>query len=287
VRRALGVGLGAALVGTGAALWARARWAAATRRLVARLYDGRLDVVPPCQAALADAPPPVSRYLRAVIGTGVPPSASATLRQRGEFLVSPGSGRWRPFTAVEHFTAQPPGFVWDAAIGLAPGLSILVRDGFVAGEGSVAASLLGLVHLAGAAGTPALAVAALQRYLAEAVWLPAALLPRDGLVWSALDPASARATLTAGSVTASVDFHFGDDGLVDRIFVPDRPRDVGGGRTVPTPWQGHFRRYAWSGGYRLPLAGEVEWLLPGGPLPYWRGEITRVDHGGVSGSTGT
>jgi hypothetical protein len=83
-----------------------------------------------------------------------------------------------------------------------------------------------------------------------------------------------------------VDFHFGDDGLVDRIFVPDRPRDVGGGRTVPTPWQGRFHRYQRVGGYRLPLTGEVEWILPSGPQPYWRGEITSVELQPVSRATG-
>jgi hypothetical protein len=281
----LGLGAGAAIVGAGAALWLRARWRANTEALVTQLRGASVARLQPHIDKLAGVPAPVARYLSMVVAADAPPIGGATLTQRGEFLLSPAPG-WRPFTAVEYFTAQPPGFVWDASIRLGPGISVLVRDGFVAGQGTMAASLLGLVRLVSVRGTPALAVAALQRFLAEAVWLPVALLPGDGLAWSALDETSARATLTTGLVTASVDFHFGDDGLVDRIYVPDRPRDVGGGRTVPTPWQGRFDHYGWSGGYRLPLAGEVEWILPAGPQKYWRGEITRVELHPVSGATG-
>ena len=48
------------------------------------------------------------------------------------------------------------------------------------------------------------------------------------------------------------------------------------GRAVPTPWQGHFVRYENHGGMKVPMAGEVEWLLPDGPQKYWRGEITGI-----------
>ena len=77
------------------------------------------------------------------------------------------------------------------------------------------------------------------------------------MVWTALDDASARATLSVASTTVSLDFHFGADSLVSRVFTPARARDVSG-RSVPTPWQGRFSRYEERGGMRIPLAGEVE-----------------------------
>jgi hypothetical protein len=265
------------------------RWRARTDVLVGRLCG---SVSPPVATRgtggaprtgpdldLDGLPSPVARYFRAVLSDSSPPVALARLEQRGQFLIRPGDpDGWRPFTAVEYFATRPAGFVWDARIRMAPGITVLVRDGFVDGRGSMTASVLGLKQVVSVEGTPAIAAGALQRYLAEAVWLPPALLPSAGVAWTPLGPTSARATLTADGTTVSVDFHFGADGLVERIYTDARERDVGGGRTEPTPWQGRFTRYAPLGGLRIPLAGEVEWLLPEGAQPYWRGEIVRAEY---------
>jgi hypothetical protein len=252
------------------------RWRAGTAALVARLRGPSADLrLPPfVDADLEGLPPPVARYLRAVLPDAAPAIAYARLAQRGELLARPRPDGWRPFTAVENFSTRPPGFVWDARIRMAAGMSVLVRDAFAEGQGSMVASVMGVRRIVSVSGTPAIATAELQRYLAEAVWLPTALLPGAGVAWSAIGPDSARASLTVGAATASVDFCFGADGLVERIYTAARERDIGGGRTVPTPWQGRFSRYETHGGYRIPMAGEVEWLLAGGPRPYWRGEIT-------------
>jgi hypothetical protein len=120
-----------------------------------------------------------------------------------------------------------------------------------------------------------MAKGALQRYLAEAELVPTALLPREGVVWTALGDASAGVSLTVGATTASVELSFGADAMVVSVFAPDRPRAVGG-RTVPTPWRGRWWEYALHGGLRVPTRGEVEWLLPEGPLPYWRATVSNL-----------
>jgi hypothetical protein len=267
-----GIGAGAAAL---AIVGAPRRWRRRTATLVAGLRAEASARDARQAAGVPDGlPQPVARYFRAVLPDGARPVAYARLEQRGQFLVRPGQADgWRPFTAVEHFTVQPAGFVWDARIRMAPGAAVFVRDGFVSGRGSMTASVLGLRSVLSVEGTAAIASAALQRYLAEAVWLPTALLPGAGVSWTAVGPSSARATLTVGPTTVSLDFEFGADGLVERIFTPARERDVGGGRTVPTPWQGRFARYERRDGFRIPLEGEVEWLLPEGSQPYWRGEI--------------
>ena len=155
-------------------------------------------------------------------------------------------------------------------------MSVLVRDALAAGAGSLEASIMGIRRIVWTAGTPAITAGQLQRYLAEAVWIPTAFLPGAGVSWSALGPDSARASIATGGTRVSVDFFFGADGLVERVFTEARERDIGGGRTAPTPWQGRFFRYESRDGYRIPITGEVEWLLPDGPQPYWRGEVTAV-----------
>ena len=261
----------------GGVLVARARWRAATNALVARLHSASEHAAPAVHSAdeLDGLPAPVARYLRTVLPAGQRVPRRVRIAQRGTFAVKPTSDGWRPFTAVQQCTARPVGFVWDARIRMAPGLDFLVRDTFVEGVGSMLGTVLGLVTVVNVHDTPDITAGALVRFLAEAVWLPTALLPSQGVRWTPLDASSARATLTSGVTTVSLDFHFGADGLVERIYTPARGRDVNG-TFVPTPWEGRWLEYAERGGLLVPVRGEVAWILPEGPLPYWRGEISDV-----------
>lgn len=252
------------------------RWNARTRNLVARLFERGVVSDSPVyeEACLKDVPPVVARYFRAVLRNGQPIVRTARLEQRGFFLVRPAPDGWRPFVATDYFATHPTGFVWDARIRIGPALHIRVRDALVAGKGSMRASALSILPVVSVEGTPEITSGALHRYLAEAVWFPTALLPSQGVKWTALDDRSARATITVGTTTEWLDFRFGPDNLVSGIFAA-RFRLVNG-HPVRTPWQGRFSGYAEQGGMRLPMAGEVEWLLPEGPQLYWRGEITKV-----------
>lgn len=191
--------------------------------------------------------------------------------------MKPESDGWRPFHSVEHFSVTPPGFVWDARIRMAPGVAVRVHDGFVAGEGTMSASLMGLRTILHVENTRGIAAAALMRYLAEAVWIPTALLPTAGVAWTPVDDSTARATLTSGGTTVSLDFRFRPDGRVESVFTASRARHVDG-RSIPTPWRGRWTEWESHGGMRIPVEGEVEWLLPEGPQPYWRGRITEVSY---------
>jgi hypothetical protein len=262
-----------------AALIAGARWRSATEALVARLQQtvSRGDRAIYSGEELAALPPPVARYLRTVLRDGQRIPRRARIEQRGTFAVKPTPDGWRPFTAVQQFAARPAGFVWDARIRMAPGLDFLVRDAFVDGTGSMYGTVMGVVPVVNVHGTPDIAAGALVRYLAEAVWMPTALLPSQGVSWASLDDTSARATLTAGSTTVSLDFFFDADGLVERIYSPARGRDVQG-TSVPTPWEGRWLEHGERGGVRVPIRGEVAWILAEGRMPYWRGEIVGVTY---------
>jgi hypothetical protein len=115
-----------------------------------------------------------------------------------------------------------------------------------------------------------------MRYLAEAPWVPTALLPSQGVVWEAMDDSRARATLSDAGITVTAVFHFGPRGEIVRVEA-ERYRDVKG-VGVLTPWGGRFHEYAEIEGMRIPMQGEVEWILPEGRLSYWRGRITRAEY---------
>jgi hypothetical protein len=120
--------------------------------------------------------------------------------------------------------------------------------------------------------TPELAEGELMRFLAEAAWYPTVLIPGPGIEWEGVDDSMARVTLTDGATSVTLTVQFDARGLIASVRSDGRYRDVDG-VPVRTPWQGRFWDYVRRDGMLVPLEGEVVWLLPGGPQPYWRGRI--------------
>jgi len=272
---------GGALIGTAAAVAAgNLVWDRTTEAAVRRL-TAEAPAMPMERFSLDDLdglPAPVARYFAFALPEGQAIIHEARIEQAGAFRIGGPRSPWFPFTALQHVAAEPPGFVWDARIRVALCLTIRVRDSYLGGAGAMQGRLLSLVPVVEQAGTPELAAGALQRYLAEAVWLPTALLPRQGVRWEAIDDKTARATFTDGNTTVSLEYRFGEQGEVVSIYTPSRYRDVGGA-AVPTPWACHLGDYARVNGVMVPLRAEVEWILPEGPLPYFRGRLNHIHYG--------
>lgn len=222
-------------------------------------------------AKLEPLPAPVRRYLESVLPEGAKAIEIARLEQTGTFFLD---GTWQPFTATQVDTTHPPGFVWDASIKAGPLLTALVVDYYVQGEGGLHAKLLGALTLMNSKGTQEADSGELMRYLAETPWYPTALLPGTGVTWTPLDDHSAEATLTDDDTTVSLTFHFNDANEID-VVEGLRYRETARG-AVLTPWRGRFWNYAERGGVRVPLQGEVAWILPDGEAPYWRGTVEAI-----------
>ena len=255
------------------------RWKRATAQAVACL-DGRdaaVDARPFSRGDVEGLPEPVIQYFEFALTPGQPRIRRARVTHAGEFRSGGADGSWRPFTDVQHFAVDPPGFVWDAAIQMAPLLTVRVRDSYIDGVGGMRGKLASLIAVVDHQGTPELAAGALHRYLAEAVWFPTALLPSTRVAWEAIDEHTARATLTDGETSVSLAFHFGARGEIVGAYTAVRYRDVKGA-AVPTPWVCHYEDYARVDGMMVPMTGEVEWLLPAGEWPYWRGRIVQADY---------
>ncbi len=254
-----------------------ARWQSASRELQARLEAAQ----PPEQPATYDTreldglPMPVQRYFRAVLSEGRSIVSRVSVMHRGTFNMSETGEQWKPFTSAQQVTTQPPGFIWNGRIAMLPGLPVRVHDAYVAGEGILRASLSGLITLANMRGTPDMNQGELMRYLAEAAWYPTALLPSQGVRWTTVDDTSAKATLQDGDTRVSLLFRFDEQGLIASVLAEARGRTVAG-KVIATPWEGRWFDYALRDGMRIPLEGEVAWLLPEGRKPYWRGRITEV-----------
>jgi len=158
---------------------------------------------------------------------------------------------------------------------MAPGVPALVHDAYVAGEGTLRASLFGLISVADVHGAGEVARGELMRFFAEAAWYPTALLPSQGIHWDAVDDHSARATLKDGDLSLTLLFQFNDEGLIDLVRAESRAQLVAG-VIAHAPWQCRFWNYVSRDGMRVPLDGEAAWVSPQGLKPYFRGHITQL-----------
>ncbi|KUO42294.1 MAG: hypothetical protein APZ16_06970 [Candidatus Hadarchaeum yellowstonense] len=262
-----------------ATLYATNRWQSHTRALHARMEAVRVPITPTSYDSreLEGLPAPVQLYFRTVLQEGQPLVAAVSVEHTGTFNMSEVGEKWKPFTSTQRVITQRPGFVWDARIRMAPGMTVYVHDAYVAGEGILTAKLFGLMSLVNLRGTPEVAQGELMRFFAEAAWYPTALLPSQGVQWEAVDDVSAKATLKDGETTLTMLFRFNESGLIESVRAEARGRTVAGA-VIPTPWEGRWSNYELRDGMRIPLEGEVAWILPEGPKPYWRGRIQRIQY---------
>jgi hypothetical protein len=258
------------------------RWAQATLALHLQLEAvrteppvGRYDV-----AELAGLPAPVQRYFKAVLRDGQKIITGASLLHTGTFNMGQDVDAWKPFTSAQKVVTRRPGFVWDGRIEMLPGVPVRVHDAYVAGIGILHPAVFGLIDLTELRGTAEVAQGELMRFFAEAAWYPTALLPSQGVRWEAVDDRSARATLQDGELVLTMTFSFDEAGLIESLRAEARARTVGK-TVVMRPWEGRMSNYQLREGMRVPMTGEVAWLLPeaeGGRKPYWRGEIRNLSY---------
>lgn len=192
----------------------------------------------------------VRRYLGAAIAPGTPIARAARMTMRGHIKLG---ARWVPFRARETL-APHEGFVWT---GRAAGL-ITGSDHYADGEGMLDWKLLGLITVAHAEG-PDVARSAAARAAGEAVWVPTALLPRQGVQWEAIDEQRLIASFIVGDLDFTADYRIDDTG---------RLRAASFQRWGDPTNTGHFgwhrfgmnvTGYATVHGLTIPSAGSVGW----------------------------
>jgi hypothetical protein len=219
-------------------------------------------------------PIPIQRHLTYAISANAPEIRTARLRHGGTFRMSPNA-RWSPIEGAQYFSVAHPGFVWFASLHLAPLLWIQARDRLVDGRGNMRVKPLSTFTIADASG-PEIDQGSTLRWLAESVWFPYALAGA-AVEWAAIDAHSARASLRTDGLPVQAIFDVDADGRIVGLHA-ERYRDVGGGRSVLTPWSGRYSNYVEYGGFRVPSSVEVTWDLETGPFCYARFVITALEY---------
>lgn len=225
--------------------------------------------------ALDALPAPVKRYFQTVLRDGQAMITAVNIVHQGRFDMGESKPNWKPFTSNQRVITQRPGFDWNAQVMLLPGLPVFIHDAYVAGRGRLQASVLGLFTMADLSDSLDLRRGELMRFFAEAAWYPTALLPSQGVQWSAIDEHAAEATITDGDVSLKMLFRFNAEGLIDTVRADSRARTVGGVTTY-APWQCRLWNYELRDGINVPLQGEAAYVLNGEAQPYFHGQITSI-----------
>ena len=225
-----------------------------------------------------DLPPPVYRYLSLALPRHGKIITKVMLEQQGRIRTSTDSQYWMTFMAQQVIAPLTNGFVWDARLKLPKLLQmahIQVVDSYVNGSASGAVNLWSAFSVVAAVDEPELNAGALHRYLAEAVWYPAALLPQFGVSWAAIDDRKALATLTDHGITVSLEFRFNEANEVVSVFTPARfGRFDGVYKQVA--WEAHITDYQRHQGFLLPNHAEVGWYDKGKLQLVWQGTVGSV-----------
>ncbi len=264
----------AVLAGVGAELAGHRAFARQVRRdvqaLRARASPGRAGVV--TEEMLADLPEPVRRYLRYTGVVGKPFPGTIRLRQRGQMRPVPGQP-WVPLAAEEHYSVQPPGFVWAGTARVGPVPVARARDMYAEGTGRMLVKVASLWPVVDASGEQ-MDQAAMMRYLNEMIWFPAAFLAAS-ISFEPVDDSSARVILTDRGRTATATMFFDQQGrLTD--FVAKRYRTADS--SDPDTWSTPVTGYGEFEGLQLPASGKAIYKLPGGDLEYINVTVTDLHY---------
>jgi hypothetical protein len=226
---------------------------------------------------LEGLPSPVERYFRKVIKEGQRYIKSVHIKQAGRFRMREDSERWYALTATQHFTTNPPGFVWDAKIIMVPLITVRVIDMYKQGVGTLKAKLFNLMTLADDSDCKELNAGELMRYLSEAVWFPTALLPSRSISWHGINNNRAKAVISDKGQEVSAIFYFNDNDEITRAKTKRFRRTVDDTYEL-SHWTASYSEYQIRNGIMIPLEGRAEWNLPQGNIEYFKGNIVDITY---------
>lgn len=149
-------------------------------------------------------------------------------------------------------------------------------DYYMDGKGGMKGVLAKLFTLFDQTG-PEMDKACLITYLAEAFFLPEALL-KDFITFKQADEHTVEATITNKGVTASGVFHFNDAYEMTSFTTNDRGQIAPDGSIEYTPWEAQCENYKeYSDGIRRPTVFRAVWKNKDADFIYFDGMISRVN----------
>ena len=127
-------------------------------------------------------PDPVRRYLNTALGSRQRAVRTVRFHHGGTFRTSL-DGTWLAIRGEQHFTADPPGFIWWGRVHMFPGMWVDARDRSVNGIGNMLVKVESSFTVADSSGAE-MDQGSLVRLLCEMPWFPTAFLDGRYVQWS-------------------------------------------------------------------------------------------------------
>lgn len=246
----------------------RAAWRSLAARAgppAAPLHPGELDALPD----------PARRLFRAAIGPGRRPCRVAEIAMTGSLDLGTPAAPQPWAMAARQILAPPDGFIWRVRARRGPRV-VAGSDGLIDGRSWSRVRLFALIPVVRAGGDADHARSALGRLVGEAaIWTPAALLPRFGALWTAVDADTARAAVTWCGMDQSVDVTVDGEGRPRRVVLP-RWSDANAERTYRRqPFGGDLAEVRAIAGLQVPTrVTGGHWIGTEAYHPFYRVQVT-------------
>lgn len=224
-------------------------------------------------AMVAGLPEVAQRYFRHAIAPGTPLKTTVALRMKGLFLLGDRNSNQPYQMEASQILAPPNAFVWSPVLrsGL---LQITGSDGLVNGRAWTQFWINSLVPVVNSQSTPDLVRSAQFRSAVESIWVPAALLPREGITWHAKDADTALVSIETFEVPVVIELTLDKTGAVAEV-VGLRWSDANLDKTFRLqPFGGTVEGEATFEGYTIPARVKVGNLFGTDDfLPFFQAEI--------------
>lgn len=199
-------------------------------------------------AVVAALPEPAQRYFRYTIAPGTPLVSVVEIEMGGQLgLGTKKQPAYRPMTAHQ-ILAPPTGLIWRVRTGLISG-----SDAATPQASWTRFWLLQLIPVVRVSGGADHHRSAFGRVVSEgAFWVPSSLLPSSNVSWEPVDENTARATVTYGDYSQSIELTVAADGRPCRVVIQRWSNENPDKEFREQPFGGYLSDFRQFGGYRLP-----------------------------------
>lgn len=220
-------------------------------------------------------PLPVQNYFKFALTDGQYYISNAKLSHNGEFRQNENQ-KWFKINGEEHFTTEPPGFVWVGRMEILPLIWLTGIDQFIDSHGSFQIKLMSILQISVAPKGRELDESELMRWIGEDPLFPTSLLPSNYLRWEHISDNIAKAIANTSRTSVELIFHFKKHGEIS--FVEGQRYRTIGDKYVKEMWQGPYSNYVDKENMMIPLNIEVKWTGQKGDFSYAKFKIKNIKY---------